>query len=35
MRAGLAQTIGWYTENRDWWEPGKRAVEARYAEVGQ
>ncbi len=35
MRAGLAQTIGWYTENQDWWEPGKRAVEARYAEVGQ
>jgi dTDP-glucose 4,6-dehydratase len=35
MRAGLAHTISWYVENPDWWEPGKRAVEARYAEVGQ
>ena len=35
MRSGLEQTIGWYAENRDWWEPAKRAVEARYAEVGQ
>ena len=35
MRAGLAQTVAWYTDNRDWWEQDKRAVEARYAEVGQ
>jgi dTDP-glucose 4,6-dehydratase len=35
MRAGLAQTIEWYRANRDWWEPRKEAVEARYAEAGQ
>jgi dTDP-glucose 4,6-dehydratase len=35
LRAGLAQTIDWYTANRGWWEPIKAAVEARYAEVGQ
>ena len=35
LRAGLAQTVGWYTEHRDWWEPQKAAVEARYAEGGQ
>jgi dTDP-glucose 4,6-dehydratase len=35
MRAGLTQTIEWYRANRDWWEPRKDAVEARYAEAGQ
>ena len=35
LRAGLAQTIGWYTDHRDWWATDKDAVEARYAEVGQ
>jgi dTDP-glucose 4,6-dehydratase len=35
MRAGLRQTIDWYRDNRAWWEPDKKAVEARYAEVGQ
>jgi dTDP-glucose 4,6-dehydratase len=35
MRAGLTQTIEWYRANRDWWEPRKEAVEARYAEAGQ
>jgi dTDP-glucose 4,6-dehydratase len=35
LRAGLEQTVAWYTEHRDWWEPIKAAVEARYAEVGQ
>ena len=35
LRAGLAQTVEWYTANRAWWEPAKTAVEARYAETGQ
>ena len=34
MRAGLADTIRWYTENEAWWRPLKAAVEARYAENG-
>jgi dTDP-glucose 4,6-dehydratase len=35
FRAGLAATIDWYTENRDWWQADKDAVEARYRESGQ
>jgi dTDP-glucose 4,6-dehydratase len=35
LRAGLADTIRWYTENEAWWRPLKAAVEARYAENGQ
>jgi dTDP-glucose 4,6-dehydratase len=35
LRAGLEQTVRWYTDNRAWWEPVKAAVEARYAEAGQ
>ena len=33
--AGLAATIEWYRDNRDWWEPTKQATEARYQEQGQ
>ncbi len=35
LRAGLAQTVEWYIANRVWWEPGKAAVEAQYAQTGQ
>lgn len=35
MRKGLQQTIGWYTQNHDWWQTGKAAVEAAYAKQGQ
>lgn len=35
LRAGLAQTVQWYTDHQGWWQPLKQAVEARYAEVGQ
>jgi dTDP-glucose 4,6-dehydratase len=35
LRAGLRQTVDWYTDNRVWWEAQKAHVEARYAEVGQ
>jgi dTDP-glucose 4,6-dehydratase len=27
---GLAATIAWYSENRDWWLPQKQATEAKY-----
>lgn len=29
--AGLRETIAWYTENTDWWQPVKAATEAKYA----
>lgn len=35
LRAGLEQTIEWYTHNRWWWEADKAGVEQRYAERGQ
>lgn len=35
LRAGLEATIDWYTQNRDWWEAQKTAVEAAYAKQGQ
>ena len=31
FRSGLAQTIDWYSAHRDWWQPRKAEVEARYA----
>jgi dTDP-glucose 4,6-dehydratase len=35
LRAGLADTIAWYRDNRDWWYGAKAGVEARYREAGQ
>ncbi|MFI7484313.1 dTDP-glucose 4,6-dehydratase [Kocuria sp. M1R5S2] len=35
FEAGLADTIKWYRDHRDWWEPVKAATEAKYAAVGQ
>jgi dTDP-glucose 4,6-dehydratase len=35
FRAGLAQTIEWYTTHQDWWRAGKAETEAKYAELGQ
>ncbi|WP_192986666.1 dTDP-glucose 4,6-dehydratase [Carnobacterium mobile] len=32
---GLADTIKWYTDNKDWWLPEKEAVEASYSKNGQ
>lgn len=32
---GLEQTIQWYTDNRDWWEPAKAETEAKYKRQGQ
>lgn len=35
FRDGLADTIKWYTEHREWWEAEKQAVEQKYAKNGQ
>ena len=35
FRDGLADTIKWYTEHKDWWLAEKEAVEANYAQNGQ
>ena len=35
FRAGLADTIKWYTENEQWWKAEKEAVESFYAKQGQ
>lgn len=35
FRNGLAETIEWYKNNRDWWEPQKAATEAKYQELGR
>ncbi len=34
FREGLEETVKWYSENEDWWQPQKEAVEAKYAEAG-
>lgn len=31
FESGLQATIDWYSNNRDWWQPQKAAVEAKYA----
>jgi dTDP-glucose 4,6-dehydratase len=33
--AGLRDTVQWYAEHRDWWEPHKEAVETAYEKAGQ
>ncbi|MBM6615360.1 dTDP-glucose 4,6-dehydratase [Desemzia sp. RIT804] len=35
FRDGLADTINWYTEHKDWWLAEKEAVEANYAQNDQ
>ncbi len=35
FKKGLAQTIKWYQDNRDWWQPQKADTEARYQELGR
>jgi dTDP-glucose 4,6-dehydratase len=32
---GLAETVEWYRNHRDWWEPHKAATESAYAVKGQ
>ncbi len=35
FKEGLADTIQWYTENKDWWLADKEAVEEKYAKNNQ
>ena len=35
FESGLEQTIDWYRNNRDWWEPAKAATEEKYRRNGQ
>jgi dTDP-glucose 4,6-dehydratase len=35
FRAGLADTIEWYKKNPAWWQPQKKATEAKYKELGR
>lgn len=35
FESGLKDTITWYTENQDWWQPQKQATEAKYKKQGQ
>lgn len=35
FESGLKDTIAWYTENQDWWQPQKAATEAKYKKQGQ
>lgn len=35
FRDGLADTIQWYTDHKDWWLAEKEAVEAKYAQNNQ
>jgi len=32
---GIKNTIQWYENNRDWWEPLKKETEAKYASLGR
>ncbi|PZU02343.1 MAG: dTDP-glucose 4,6-dehydratase [Gordonia sp. (in: high G+C Gram-positive bacteria)] len=31
FRSGLADTVAWYRDNTDWWQPLKEATESKYA----
>ncbi|HLB66008.1 MAG TPA: dTDP-glucose 4,6-dehydratase [Candidatus Saccharimonadales bacterium] len=35
FKTGLADTIKWYETNKDWWQPQKAEVEAKYKEMGR
>lgn len=35
FKIGLQQTIDWYKNNRDWWQPQKAETEAKYKELGR
>lgn len=35
FRQGLSDTIKWYEQNRDWWEPQKAQTENKYKELGR
>lgn len=35
FKKGLEQTIKWYQDNQDWWQPQKADTEVRYQELGR
>ena len=35
FKQGLSQTIDWYKQNEDWWQPQKAETEAKYTEMGR
>lgn len=35
FKDGLAATVAWYTDNRDWWESQKESTENEYKKIGQ
>jgi dTDP-glucose 4,6-dehydratase len=35
FKEGLEQTIEWYKNNKDWWQPQKDETEAKYKKAGQ
>ena len=35
FESGLRQTVQWYIDNPQWWEPAKAATEAKYKAQGQ
>ncbi len=35
FKKGLAETIEWYKNNPDWWQPQKSETEAKYKELGR
>ncbi|MGZ4555485.1 MAG: dTDP-glucose 4,6-dehydratase [Mycobacteriaceae bacterium] len=35
LESGLASTVQWYADHREWWEPAKHATEAGYSELGR
>lgn len=35
FESGLIDTINWYAENKEWWQPSKLDVEKKYAEINQ
>lgn len=35
FKAGLQNTIDWYTTNEAWWKPQKEATETKYKELGR
>lgn len=35
FRAGLEQTIDWYTRNEAWWRPLKESTESKYEKLGR
>lgn len=35
FREGLKQTVAWYAQHQDWWQPQKMLTEANYKELGR